>query len=614
MHRRDFIRMLGAGAAGLSVLPYVSGPYFQGTPHTETEIVIFGGGAGGLCAGLQAARLGAEVVLLEPSPWVGGMLTAAGVSALDGNKHGAGGGLVHAFREALVGHYGSYEALETGWISLYNYEPHVGQRILDRWVAEQDGLTVLHGVEATRYERVGEYRRRITITPVDDCYLPINCAEPERTLTCRIFIDATEYGDGLPLADIPYRLGRESQDEYGESPAPASPDMQMQDLTYAATLVRNPEGTPLPVSDHDRTAWDLFECSTTADCRNPDAELLGHDVHGWERFITYAALPNDKYLLNWPHHANDYPVSEAFFEDRFYRAKQLRMAKQHTVQFLKYMQTELGHPEWQLATDEYPTDDQLPPIPYMRESRRMVNDTVMTLDDVTPVNGNPRAPTQPEAIAVGDYFIDHHHAVHHLPPDCRLTEEYPDNAPFQVPRSVFMPDVNDPCFLVGEKSIAVTHIVNGCTRLQPVVMLMGQALGIMAAHAVNDALAPANVPTERIQADLIEAGCPLYIMYDIGPDHDLFAPVQHLAQAGILRADDPTRLNADMPIPTEWAARWARRAGLEEAIVAPNDDAPLRSAHVRASLAEALYDTSSSDTVLRGAFVQALHVATKQAE
>ncbi|NBC86933.1 MAG: FAD-dependent oxidoreductase [Bacteroidetes bacterium] len=95
MKRRDFLRNAGLGLAGLAARPYVHGPWFQGRASRETDIVIFGGGAGGLCAGIQAARQGAEVVVLEPSPWVGGMLTAAGVSALDGNKYGAGGGLVH---------------------------------------------------------------------------------------------------------------------------------------------------------------------------------------------------------------------------------------------------------------------------------------------------------------------------------------------------------------------------------------------------------------------------------------------------------------------------------------------------------------------------------------
>ena len=608
MNRRTFLKHLGWGSAALAARPVVHGPWFHGPASRETDIVIFGGGAGGLCAGLQAARMGAEVLLLEPSPWIGGMLTAAGVSALDGNKHGAGGGLVHTFRQRLADHYGSLDALFTGWISLYGYEPHVGHRIVQEWVAAEERVTVLHGVEATRYERVAPNRRRITLTPTPDGLAPPDCSAPEETVTCRLFIDATEYGDGLPLAGIPYRLGRESRDAYGEPPAPPEADAQMQDLTYAATLVRQPGAAPMPSTPQEQAAWDEFRCSTTADCDASDPERLGHTVHSWERFITYAALPNDKYLLNWPHHANDFPVSRAFFEDRFYRARQLRAAKQHTLQFIKYLQTELEHPEWQIATDEYPTADHLPPLPYIRECRRMVNDHVLRMQDVVPTEDNPRAPIQTDAIAVGDYFIDHHHAAHHLPSGCRLTEDYPDNAPFQVPISVFLPPTDDPCVLVAEKSIAVTHIVNGCTRLQPVVMLMGQAVGALAAQAVDDDVAPASVAVERVQEVLLDAGCPLYAMYDVPTGHPLFRAVQELARAGVLRADDPTRLKPDAPMPSDRAAVWTQRANMPASVSPAGTARPLQREEVHDPLRTHL-PSGASDDVTRGAFVHAMHAA-----
>lgn len=609
MNRRDFLRRSGLGVAGLTAMPYVHGPWFRGPQSRETDVVIYGGGAGGLCAGLQAARLGAEVVLLEPSPWVGGMLTAAGVSALDGNKYGAGGGLVHDFRQRLADHYGSIEALFTGWISLYCYEPHVGQRILEDWVAREDRLTVLRGVEATRYERVGTRTRRVEVTPVGTDLEPPCCNDASQTLTTSVFIDATEYGDGLALAGIDYRLGRESRDEYGESAAPPDADMEMQDLTYVATLVRQPGAKPIPTSVQDRASWDEFECSTTVDCSDPDPKKLGHTVHDWEKFITYSELPNNKYLLNWPHEANDFPVNRAYFENRYYRAKHNRAAKQHTMQFVKYMQTELGHAEWQIATDEYPTDDHLPPIPYLRESRRMVNDHVMTQEAVLPDGDNPRAPSIDDAIAVGDYFIDHHHATKHLPPDCRIDENYPDNAPFQVPPSVFFPENGDESFLVGEKSIAVSHIVNGCTRLQPVVMLMGQALGAISAFAAQGDVAPADVDIGRVQSALLDAGCQLYIMYDVPTGHDLFRPVQELALAGVLRDDDPTRLEPEKPIPSAWATKWCNRADVGASITAPSNG-PLQRDDVAAPLRNHL---SGSDTpVTRGEFVQALYAAIKK--
>jgi len=584
-------------------MPTVSGRWFQGRQSRETDVVVYGGGAGGLCAAVQAARLGAEVTVLEPSPWLGGMLTAAGVSALDGNKHGAGGGLVQRFRQALADHYGSLDALHTGWVSLYCYEPRVGHRILEEWVAEQETLTVHRGVEAVGYDRLDRRTRRIGVAPTKTELEP-SCREPERTITCRVFVDATEYGDGLPLAEIPYRLGRESRAMLGEPAAPPEPDDEIQDPTYCATLVRRPGAEALPTTATERAQWDAFQCSVASDCPTPDPDRLNHDLHDWESFIEYAALPNDKYLLNWPFHSNDFPVTRRFFEDRYVRHQRLLDAKRHTLQFVKYVQTELEHPEWQLATDEYPTDDHLPPIPYVRESRRMVNDRMMTQSDVVPNGDHPRAPTIDDAVAVGDYFLDHHHAKAHLPPGCRLTEDYPDNAPFQVPPSVFFPDVDDPSVLVGEKSIAVSHIVNGCTRLQPVVMLMGQAIGVYAALGTRDDTAPRDVDVGRVQDRLLDAGCPLYVLYDVPAGHDLFRPVQELALRGILRDDDPTELKPDEPMPTARAHRWARRANLPGAV--RGTDGPLLPTAVDAPLTRHLPDETP---ISRGAFVEALHAA-----
>ena len=49
------------------------------------DVVVVGGGAGGSCAAIEAARNGASVLVVEDTPWLGGMLTSAGVSAIDGN-------------------------------------------------------------------------------------------------------------------------------------------------------------------------------------------------------------------------------------------------------------------------------------------------------------------------------------------------------------------------------------------------------------------------------------------------------------------------------------------------------------------------------------------------
>ena len=47
------------------------------------DVVVAGGGIGGTAAAIQAARLGASVLVVEPGDWIGGQATAAGVSTMD---------------------------------------------------------------------------------------------------------------------------------------------------------------------------------------------------------------------------------------------------------------------------------------------------------------------------------------------------------------------------------------------------------------------------------------------------------------------------------------------------------------------------------------------------
>ena len=101
--------------------------------------------------------------------------------------------------------------------------------------------------------------------------------------------------------------------------------------------------------------------------------------------------------------------------------------------------------------------------------------------------GEPYDQPQPlyrTGIAVGDYPVDHHHASH---PDAKNLPElhfYPVPS-YNVPMGCLLPQ-NIDNFIVAEKSISVTNIVNGTTRLQPVVLQIGQAAGVIAALSVQE--------------------------------------------------------------------------------------------------------------------------------
>ena len=107
----------------------------------QVDVLIIGGGASGISAGIQCARMGVPTMIVEETPWVGGMLTAAGVSCVDGN-YNLQSGIFGEFADSLAHRYGGWEALKTGWVSNINFEPQVGQEILTNMAAGCEKLEV----------------------------------------------------------------------------------------------------------------------------------------------------------------------------------------------------------------------------------------------------------------------------------------------------------------------------------------------------------------------------------------------------------------------------------------------------------------------------------------
>ena len=83
------------------------------TRAEHVDVLIIGGGASGICAGIQSARMGVHTMIVEETPWLGGMLTAAGVSCIDGN-YKLQSGLFGEFADSLAARYGGWDALKSG--------------------------------------------------------------------------------------------------------------------------------------------------------------------------------------------------------------------------------------------------------------------------------------------------------------------------------------------------------------------------------------------------------------------------------------------------------------------------------------------------------------------
>ena len=189
-----------------------------------------------------------------------------------------------------------------------------------------------------------------------------------------------------------------------------------------------------------------------------------------------------------------------------------------------------------IADDVFPTEDGMPFIPYHRESRRIMGEAFFTMDAAA----EPFAFDKPyyrTGIAVGDYAVDHHHFRH---PDWKSLpdlEFYPIPS-FNVPMGVIIPKQNDvEDLIVAEKSVSVSNLINGATRLQPVVMQLGQAAGALAALSVTENKPVKGIGVRQLQEALLEAGCYIMPYLDLPKDDIHFKALQRIGATGILRGE-----------------------------------------------------------------------------
>lgn len=482
----------------------------------STQILIAGGGASGFTAAIQAARIGQQVLVVEPTPWLGGMLTAAGVSAIDGN-HYMPSGLWGEFRQQLYNYYGGPDSVSTGWVSHTLFEPHVGNQIINKMVDQEPNIQVKHGYHITNVSKKQNHITSVTFT---------NEKGKSMEIQAEIYIDATEYGDLMARAGVPYHIGMESQSQTGEKQAPEQPNDYVQDLTYVATLKDYGPGADKTIPKPEHYDPSSFKCVCYEVCDDPDPDLIHCD-----KMLSYGRLPNDKYMINWPSHGNDYYLN--MLDDSYTeRERKLQAAKNHTLSFVYFLQTEGGYKNLGLADDEYPTPDRLPFIPYLRESRRMVGKVQLRLPDIKEPYANPKRPFFKSAIAVGDYPLDHHRKKNPM----EIKIDFPPIPSFSVPYGTLIPPNTDN-LIVAEKSISVSNLVNGATRLQPVVMELGQAAGAAAALSVQHQVQPAQVDIRELQQVLLDAGCWLMPYMDTQPDNPFFQSIQHIGLSGVMRGE-----------------------------------------------------------------------------
>lgn len=541
------------------------------------DIIIAGGGTGGISAAIQAASMGAEVLVIEPSGMLGGQAIAAGVANMD-DLSAQKSGIYADFISRVEEYYSARgKSIGTSYWDPRNlaFEPHIGLRILQEMARGEDAPDILYrsdilavekeeviSVEGDNVSGLPRVNSVIVITP-----------EGMKNITCKILIDATEYGDILPLAGADYRAGNSITPNI-------KPSAMIQDITWTAIIRKYPGGvpehlrpkSPLPGYDMARinyanyVAKDGFTFKGQYPVKLP-VDFITHNVYrGLPDSFTpeyFDANPENwlnisKCSVNW---ANDFPGQQrlgdkyglpvSYLEDRNLRARLERDALIKTLHFIYYMQNELGE-SWSVDENEYGELQEaakdlpdewkiiarhLPPVPYVRESRRGVGDKTLTSrelfeNSLSYKDGRGNSEFQ-DAIAIGGYNLDLHHTDIEADMESDLgekqahIEQHRPHGNFQVPMNILIPR-NVDGLILAEKNLSMSRLVAGALRLQPITMMTGQAAGALAAISVTRNIQPRNVKAVHVQAALLDSGVNLSLCTysDVPANHKHYKAVQ----------------------------------------------------------------------------------------
>lgn len=508
------------------------------TQAVETDLVVYGGTPAGIATAVTAAREGASVVMIEPTKWIGGMVTG-GLCKSDVGKEQTIGGFPREFFARA--------AAAKPDTPMWYAEPSVNLTTFQEMLKEA-GVKV---ITAQLLKSITKEGPRITsLTTADGS-----------TYTGKMFVDATYEGDLMAAAKVSYIVGRESSTQYGESlagyyPMPIRPrTVEIMESDCPSIGGKGPSyihGTPISIpalDDHGRPIFGVYPapdlkpgsadkltqaynfriCVTQREdikvpfpkpaTYNPTKyELLLRLIKAYPgvrfgRLFHLGDVANGKYDLNaqglfstdYPGANTDYPDGDA--------ATRTRIWQDH-VDFIQGMLWFLGHDErvpqslrdqtnsWGLCKDEFADNNYWPYALYVREGRRMIGEYVMIQKDLQ------NDIFKDDSVGMGSFVIDCHIVQRIVAEDGTVRDEgsFPDAPalPYQIAYRSLTPKRAECENLLVPFCFSASHIAYCSMRMEPVYMAMGQASGLAAVMAIHGKSSVQEIDVQALRKKLTE--------------------------------------------------------------------------------------------------------------
>ena len=533
------------------------------------DVVIYGGTSAGIASAIQSSRMGKSVVLIEPGKRLGG-LTTGGLGQTDiGNKHVVGG-ISREFYQNISKYYKIPENWKwqkrsdyidegqtrtaKGEDAMWTFEPSAALKVFHQMLSGEK-VKIVYGERLNRETGVIKKEGRIVSIEMEN----------GKRYTGEMFIDATYEGDLMASAEVSYSVGRESNNEYGETLNGVQANRINRTLKW--TLSRNahnhnfidavdpyvvkgdPSSGLLPyIVEGEKPGIDghgdkgiqayCFRMTLTDHPENripfkkPDNykeinyELLFRNYEAAigpiEEMYTYgdklvpwinSPMPNRKtdtnnqkgFSTDFIGQNYDYP--EASYEEREKIVQAHRNYQQGLMWTLAY------HPripqkvrdavsKWGTCKDEYEKrSNGWQEQLYIREARRMKSEYVMTQKNCE------RIEVVEDPVGMGAYGMDSHHVKRYVDANGFVQNEGNVEAhvpnPYPISYRSIVPKKDECENLLVPVCLSATHIAFGSIRMEPVFMVLGQSAATAACQAIDQKKAVQDIDYTLLKEKLL---------------------------------------------------------------------------------------------------------------
>ncbi|WP_339922087.1 FAD-dependent oxidoreductase [uncultured Cyclobacterium sp.] len=413
------------------------------------DILIAGGGPGGLPAALAAARIGAKVILCQDRSVLGGNASS------EVRMH-----IVGADCSGKRGDYLSVEARESGIIEEIRLDacvnnPQRSPSVFD--LIWYDKCRNEPNLELMLNTRV--YATDLQGKTIKKAYARRESTEDEFEIEAKIFIDCTGDGTIGACSEAPYYEGRESKSTFGESLAQDKSDH----LRLGSSLMfqAKKHGRPMPFT---APKW----------ARKVTEEDLILRPHATPAMDMDLGLEYGYWWLEWGGTLDTIKDNELIRDELL---AILLGVWDHVKNGGDH-----GADNWALEWCGF--------LPGKRESRRFQGQYTLTQKDVQEAN------TFEDAIAYGGWHIDIH-----PPAGVDAIEESPcihHDVPqlYQIPlRTTISHTI--PNLMFAGRNISASHVAFASTRVMATCAVVGQAVGTAAALAAKKGIAPGDIVSNK---------------------------------------------------------------------------------------------------------------------